>query len=145
MKPTSSTAPANTASEPDLKDSGLSYEQQNGSAGGITDTKIRPKAHPPMPGKVCLQSSRLLPATANDLNLSNERIEKMELLLTELGVPVRPMATRAVCDLHDEVRRSTIALLSIQAVIQKKEKELAILHSNAVKLKSKCTIVIPQY
>ena len=95
-----------------------------------------------MPGKVCLQSSRLLPTTASELNLSNERLEKMDLLLTELGVPLHPMPTRAVCDLNDEVRRSTVALLSIQAVLQKKEKELAILHANASKLKSKCKLPV---
>ena len=48
----------------------------------------------------------------------------MVALLKELGVPERPMATRAVCDGIDNVRRLAVTLCSLHNSIHKKEKEL---------------------
>jgi DNA methyltransferase 1-associated protein 1 len=68
------------------------------------DPKLPPKPHAPIAGRPHLQSSRLGhaydPAT---LNLSRSRLQKMDLLLTELGLPENVTPTRVVCDLFDEV------------------------------------------
>ena len=71
--------------------------------GSIAESKVQPKPHAPTAGKPCLQSSRLIPTSAANLGISAERLNKVELLLTELGVPKKLLPTRAVCDLYDEV------------------------------------------
>lgn len=40
-------------------------------------------------------------------------------------MPERPLPTRKVCDLVDDVRRNTSILLSLHNIIKKKEKELS--------------------
>ena len=68
------------------------------------DPKVPPKPHVPTAGRPFLQSSRLLPDDPKYLNVSKSRLDKMHLLLTELGIPENVTPTRAVCDLYDEVR-----------------------------------------
>lgn len=67
------------------------------------DPKKPPIPHVPTPGRPYLQSCRLLPDDPKSLNLSYSRQKKMDILLTELGIPEHVTPTRAVCDLHDEV------------------------------------------
>ncbi len=80
------------------------------------------------PGKPSLQSLRIhIPDQPN--TLSATLLRKLQALLRDLGVPEKPVATRIICDGLDTVRRSAVALLSIQNMISKREKELQSLRS----------------
>ena len=81
-----------------------------------------------MPGRPCLQSTRLI-VNENSLNLSKTLLSKMQVYLKELGMPINPLPTKAVCDAVDQVNQDTMALLSIHNAILKKEKEIATLRS----------------
>ena len=61
---------------------------------------------PPARSKPCLQSSRILPMveTAAATNISKTLINKMSVLLDDLGLPDNLIPTRNVCDLYDEVQ-----------------------------------------
>lgn len=76
------------------------------------------------PGSAYLQSNRLIINEAA-LKLSPNIIKKMNILLQDLGAPEQPLPTKMVADLYDQVRKESMALLSIQSIIKKKEKELA--------------------
>eukprot|EP00605_Chrysophyceae_sp_TOSAG23-4_P000904 GSChrysophyteH1.ASY1.ANO1.995.1 assembled CDS len=87
------------------------------------------------PGRPSLQSIRLnIPEQPN--TLSTTLLKKMISLLRDLGVPERPMATRAVCDGMDTVRKLAITLCSLHSAINKKEKELVVERAIALKLPS---------
>jgi len=72
----------------------------------------------------CLQSTRLRAPEVNS-RLSNVLLQKMQLLLLELGVVSTDLLpTMAVCDLYDLLRRDIVALLSIKSELVKKNIEL---------------------
>ena len=75
----------------------------------------------PSRGRPALQSSRLF-VTDSCSGLSKHLHRKMSNYLAELGMPERPVATRAVCDLVEEIRRNTVTLLSLHSAINKREK-----------------------
>jgi hypothetical protein len=56
----------------------------------------------PAPGKPCLQSSRLFVCEDN-VNLARSMTKKASLLLAELCFPEKPLPTRPVCDIVDQV------------------------------------------
>jgi DNA methyltransferase 1-associated protein 1 len=98
---------------------------QNMAAGASFQLAVQ-SDHMPAAGRPALQSTRLQ-NTEQATALSKNLLKKMTCLLKELGVPDAPLATRAVCDTYDNVRRDAVALLSLQSTIQKKERELATL------------------
>jgi hypothetical protein len=57
-----------------------------------------------MPGRPCLQSTRLI-VNENSLNLSKTLLSKMQVYLKELGMPMNPLPTKAVCDAVDQVNQ----------------------------------------
>lgn len=81
-----------------------------------------------MPGRPCLQSTRLI-INENTVNLSKTLLSKMQVYVKELGMPSNPLPTKAVCDAVDQVNQDAMALLSIHNAILKKEKEIASLRS----------------
>ncbi len=99
----------------------------------------------PQPGLPALQSSRLFsgivpPVTLtggvgeigvtrldtgmNGAMLSKKMLQKMNLYLRELDIPENPLPTKAVCDLVEQVKHSTVTLLSLHNALGRKEKEL---------------------
>ena len=77
----------------------------------------------PQRSKPALQSSRLV-VVEQTPGMSQSMSQKSNWLLRELGVPDYPIATRAVCDMLDSVRKDTVSLLALQDVIRKKENDL---------------------
>jgi DNA methyltransferase 1-associated protein 1 len=89
----------------------------------------------PLPGVPALQSSRLDPTdpplikspefTTMNVEISKELLSKMQVLLRDFGVPPpeKLVATRAVCDTMDQVKRQAVSLLSLQSSIEKVENE----------------------
>ena len=73
-----------------------------------------------VPGKPTLQSLRI-PLPETQRNISKTLLKKMTNLLRDLGVPDQPIATRAALDYLDGCRQSSVALLSLQTVIARKE------------------------
>ena len=106
----------------------------------------------PQPGLPALQSSRLFsgivpPVTLtggvgeigvtrldtgmNGAMLSKKMLQKMNLYLRELDIPENPLPTKAVCDLVEQVKHSTVTLLSLHNALGRKEKELQLLLNGA--------------
>lgn len=63
--------------------------------------------------------------------LSKKMLQKMNLYLRELDIPENPLPTKAVCDLVEQVKLSTVTLLSLHNALGRKEKELQLLLSGA--------------
>jgi hypothetical protein len=91
----------------------------------IVGSTLNPAQVPAMPhpvsGKPCLQSTRLY-TTDMGAGISKNLFRKMNSYLTEAGLPERPMPSRAVCDLVDQIRLDTVTLLSLHNAISRKEK-----------------------
>jgi hypothetical protein len=77
----------------------------------------------PQAGKPCLQSSRLY-LSDGSVPITKSIVGKMNSYLKELSIPERPVATKRVCDLVDQIRKDTILLISLHSSLKKKEKEL---------------------
>jgi hypothetical protein len=92
-----------------------------------TETFIGPQKNKP-----CLQSSRLYLVDSN-LTLSKTIITKMNSYLKEMNIPERPIPTKRVCDLVDNIRKSTISLISLHNTIKKKEKDVLTLKTGPIK------------
>ena len=76
---------------------------------------------------VYLRSSRhRLPSQPD--GLSTRMMQKMALVVMELGVPPRPLPTERVCDAYDALRQDIIQLLSLQKVLTRSQAQLAALH-----------------
>jgi hypothetical protein len=56
-----------------------------------------------MVGKPALQSSRLISA-AYTTTLSKTLLKKLSCLLKDLGLPEKPLPTKRVCDLYEQVQ-----------------------------------------
>uniref|UniRef100_A0A7S2S7D5 Myb-like domain-containing protein n=1 Tax=Rhizochromulina marina TaxID=1034831 RepID=A0A7S2S7D5_9STRA len=77
----------------------------------------------PRPGRPFLMSSRLaLPEEKPALG--KQMLNKLTFMLQELKVPERPMPTRNVCDLFDNLRRDIVALLSLRKFVDKAGSEV---------------------
>lgn len=75
-----------------------------------------------LPTGVLLRSS-LLALPQQKHTLSTKLIKKMELMLDELGVPTRPMPTKATCDLYDNLRKDIVGLMSLKKHLAAKQTE----------------------
>lgn len=56
--------------------------------------------------------------------ISSKINKKMELILSELGIPERPMATHKINRLYDELRKKLLIMFNLQRHLKKKEEEL---------------------
>lgn len=100
------------------------------TAAGSTLTPVQvTRVQLPEAGRPCLQSTRLFTVDASlgaaGGALSKNLLRKATSYLAEVGLPPKPMPTRAVCDLVDAIRRDTVALLSLHNAINKREKSLS--------------------
>lgn len=122
-------------------------ESKQGS-GNVTASSVLSSSEQlpqPMPGKPCLQSTRLA-AAESGVGISKSLVKKMNSMLRELmNIPEKMLPTRTVCDLFDGIRRDTVCLLSLQAALAKKEKELATLRSQHPSLCHFHEITVPHY
>mmetsp|Transcript_31601 Transcript_31601/g.71037 ORF Transcript_31601/g.71037 Transcript_31601/m.71037 type:complete len:563 (-) Transcript_31601:179-1867(-) len=83
-------------------------------------------------GRPYRTSQRLEPPTEERMGkgqgLSRQLLGKMDAILQEVGVPVRPtVATRAVCDAYDYLRRDAVTLISLRKLIDRGVAEAAAL------------------
>mmetsp|Transcript_16202 Transcript_16202/g.33836 ORF Transcript_16202/g.33836 Transcript_16202/m.33836 type:complete len:174 (-) Transcript_16202:95-616(-) len=77
-----------------------------------------------MQSGVPFRQSCRLEAPMEKPGLSKQLIEKMNMVLSECKVPERPIPTRTVCDLYDQLRRDVVTLLSLQKTASKIEADL---------------------
>ena len=90
------------------------------------DASFKETAPVPTPGTPYLQSGRLFPPNIEGHSrLKKSTLKQMDEILSELGVPKEPIATKRSCDLFDGVRKDAMALLILQKMALKKEAELA--------------------
>ena len=79
----------------------------------------------PMPKTPYLQSGRMLPpATGGSVGLNKTLLNRMDSVLAELKVPMKPIATKRVCDVYDRVRKDVLTLLSLRKLLLQKEGNL---------------------
>lgn len=79
----------------------------------------------PMPQNPYLQSGRLVPPGAGGgAGLNKTMLTRLQQVLTELKIPARPLPTKAVCDLYDDVRKDILTLLTLQKMTLQKEGNL---------------------
>lgn len=90
------------------------------------DASFNETAPVPTPGTPYLQSGRLFPPNIEGhAKLKKSTLKQMDEILSELGVPKEPIATKRSCDLFDGVRKDAMTLLILQKMALKKEAELA--------------------
>ncbi|DAZ96245.1 TPA: hypothetical protein N0F65_012548 [Lagenidium giganteum] len=75
------------------------------------------------PVGVFLRSSTLALPSGKQA-LSAKMVKKMDVLLEELGVPTRPMPTKAACDVFDKLRQDAVGLLSLRKHLAAKQAEV---------------------
>lgn len=116
-----------------LTDELRTVEQQLKKAAVKVDTKKKKElADVPfaiareLPTGVLLRSS-LLALPQHKYALSSKLVKKMELMLDELGVPVRPMPTKDTCELYDTLRKDVVGLLSLRKHLAAKQTEAQLL------------------
>lgn len=89
------------------------------------DESFNETAPVPTPGTPYLQSGRLFPPNIEGhAKLKKSTLKQMDEVLSELGVPKEPIATKLSCDLFDGVRKDAMTLLILQKMALKKEAEL---------------------
>ena len=64
-------------------------------------------------------------------------VGKMNSYMKEINVPERPVPTKRVCDLVDQIRKDTLTLISLHNSIKKKEKELFLAKGGTIKNNNK--------
>lgn len=57
--------------------------------------------------------------------------KKLSVLLKDLGLPDKMLPTKTVCDMYDQVRRDGTALMSLQNIITRRERDIAALKSGS--------------
>ncbi|CAM9396725.1 unnamed protein product, partial [Phaeothamnion confervicola] len=84
--------------------------------------KLALASHVPSRGQPYLQSRRLVKeGHAPVQGLGKNLVKKVNLMLAELDVPeVLAAPTKTVCDMHDELRREVVTLLTLQKILAKK-------------------------
>eukprot|EP01041_Mallomonas_annulata_P010328 gene10328-21553_t len=104
----------------------IKSETKPGATTMLTATG-EPLQHQPLPGRPCLQSSRLAASEAG-IGVSKSLVKKMNVLLKELlGIPDTLLPTKTICDMHDQIRADAVCLLTLQTALAKKEKEAAVI------------------
>ena len=56
-------------------------------------------------------------------------LQKMQAVLSELGLPARPMPTQSVCEMFDTLRKDIVGLLSLRKHLEMKQKEFSTLQN----------------
>ncbi len=88
-----------------------------------------------------MQSSRLgLPTPAPGGALNKTLLKKLELTLHELKIPLRPIATKRVCDASDIATKSILTLLTLQKIATQKEKDVTLKQQRLVKAQNAATV-----
>jgi len=77
----------------------------------------------PTAGTPYLQSGRI-GHPGPDCGISKSILKRMDQVLKEMGIKERPLPTKRVCDLYDNVRRDMVALLTLQKIMLKTEAEV---------------------
>jgi DNA methyltransferase 1-associated protein 1 len=115
-----------------LTDELRTVEQQLKKVAVKVDTKKKKELsgvpyeiHREMPKGVFLRSQTLsLPAPhQKNSALSAKLLKKMELMLDEMGVPLRPMPTKQSCEMYDTLRQDIVGLLSLRKHVTAKQSE----------------------
>ena len=103
-----------------------------------------PLSTTPMPtaGTPYLQSGRL-GHPGPDHGISKSMLKQMDQILKEIGVRERPLPTKRVCDLYDNLRRDVIALLTLQKIMLKAEAEVVSKRLKLDKLTGASTVTQP--
>ncbi|KAF1318805.1 DNA methyltransferase 1-associated protein 1, partial [Globisporangium splendens] len=116
-----------------LNDELKTVEQQLKKAAVKVDSKKKKELadvpyeiHRELPRGVLLRSS-LLSLPQQKHTLSAKLIKKMELMLDELGVPTRPMPTKATCEMYDALRKDIVGLMSLRKHLTAKQAEAQVL------------------
>lgn len=116
-----------------LNDELKTVEQQLKKVAVKVDTKKKKELadvpyeiHRELPTGVLLRSS-LLALPQQKHTLSTKLIKKMELMLDELGVPARPMPTKATCEMYDALRKDIVGLMSLRKHLAAKQAEAQVL------------------
>lgn len=78
----------------------------------------------PSVGTPCLQSARLVGADRVQTGLAKSTVKKVCMMMKELGVPDKLLATKDICDTYENIQRDIVSLLSLHNTIAKKEKDL---------------------
>ena len=81
------------------------------------------------PGVYLRSSRHQLPAQPDGLSM--RLMQKMSLVVMELGVPPRPVPTARVCDQYDALRQDIVQLLSLQKVLGRREQDVVALRETA--------------
>jgi DNA methyltransferase 1-associated protein 1 len=91
----------------------------------ILDMTFASIAPVPVPQTPYLQSARLAPpAAGGSAGLNKALLKRMDLVLSELNIPARPLPTKRVCDVYDTVRKDIITLLTLQKLVLQREGQL---------------------
>lgn len=86
------------------------------------DQAFESVAPQPVPQVPYLQSARLVPpATGGSAGINKALLTRMDEILALLKVPSKPLPTKRVCDLYDQVRRDALTLLVCQKQAIQKE------------------------
>jgi len=70
-----------------------------------------------------MRSERLI-ADPSSIGIGPRMLKKISQLVSELGVPERPLPTAAVMDSYDKLRQDALKLLTLQNFLQKRKAEL---------------------
>ena len=91
----------------------------------VLDEYFASTAPVPMSQYPYLQSGRLLPpATGGSSGINKSLLARMNMVLSELSIPDRPIPTKRVCDLYDIVRKDILVLLTLKKILMQKEGQL---------------------
>ena len=72
-----------------------------------------------------LRSSRF-ESRPSSLGLGRRQTDKINKVMDELKVPDTPVATKAVCDVYDELKRNVLVLLTLEQDLAKLRKKKGI-------------------
>ena len=83
---------------------------------------------------VYLRSVRLeAESTDASCSIDLKMLQKMHMVLQELGVPARPIPTKRVCDAYDQIRRDILAILAAKKHVLPKHRARSQAKSSARK------------
>lgn len=96
----------------------------------INEKQVQESRPDPKPGHPYLNSARLA-VPAIPPKLQKGMLQKIKQLLLDVNLPARPMPTKCVCDLYDDLRRDMVELFTLQKMVKQKESQVEALRSGA--------------
>lgn len=89
----------------------------------LPDKAVQENRPEPQPGEPYLNSARLgIPLVPP--RLQKGMLYKLKALLQDLGIPARPVPTKTVADMYDELRRDIVELFTLQKQVKQKEQQV---------------------